>query len=231
MKKLSLLLGGVILSTAVMAQKPTEGAPMSLEGQVGLQSGVAGGNILQFTAPSIRFRYFVMNNLAIRATLGIDNAKQTKTYYENADFSGATGTVASSVNGWRGAIGAEYHFTGTNRLSPYAGLDIRFGGGNTREVGKNVTTAPAYSGTDKYETNAKYGTFGVGLVAGTDFYFAENFYLGLELGLGWASTTNKQDSYSVTTGGTTTTGKSDGLDKTSVLSTNATALFRLGWRF
>lgn len=239
MKKLSLLLGGVILSATVMAQKPTEGAPMSLEGQIGLQSqaGATNGNILQFTAPSIRFRYFVLNNLAIRATVGIENRKTTDTYYEVADFSGATGTVIDRSNGWNGAIGAEYHFAGTNRLSPYAGLDIRFGGGNSSQTGDNVMVVPgppvgfAYSSGDKFETESKYGRFGVGLVAGTDFYFAENFYLGLELGLAWASTTSKQDTYSVTVGGTTTSGKSDGLSKTSTLSTNATGLFRLGWRF
>jgi hypothetical protein len=46
MKKLSLLLGGIILSTAVMAQKPTEGNPFSIEGQMGLTAGAGGGTNL-----------------------------------------------------------------------------------------------------------------------------------------------------------------------------------------
>lgn len=239
MKKLSLLLGGVILSATVMAQKPTEGAPMSLEGGISLQSqaGATNGNILQFTAPSIRFRYFVLNNLAIRATVGVDSKKTTDTYYELPGFTGGTGTVIDRSNGWNGAIGAEYHFAGTSRLSPYAGLDIRFGGGNSSQTGDNVMIVAGppvtigYSSADKFETESKYSTFGVGLVAGTDFYFAENFYLGLELGLNWGSRADKQDTYSITSGGTTTSGKADGLSKTSTLSTVATGMFRLGWRF
>ncbi len=237
MKKLSLLLGGVILSATVMAQKPTEGAPMSLEGQIGLLSGTTNNTVLQFTAPSIRFRYFVLNNLAIRATVGIENDKKTDTYYELPGFTGGTGTVIDRNNEWKGAIGAEYHFAGTSRLSPYAGLEFRFGGGNIRQTGDNVLVVAGppvtvgYSSGDKFEAEAKTSNFGVGLVAGTDFYFAENFYLGLEVGLGWKATTEKQDTYSVTVSGVTTSGKSDGLSKTSNLTTNASALFRLGWRF
>jgi hypothetical protein len=34
-------------------------------------------------------------------------------------------------------------------------------------------------------------TFGLGLVLGTDFYFADHFYLGAELGLGFQSTKYK----------------------------------------
>lgn len=233
MKKLSLLLGGVVLSSMVMAQKPTEGAPMSLEGQVGLQSGIAGGTNLQFTAPSIRFRYFVLDNLAIRATIGLDNEKTETTIYELPDFTGGTGSVINTANGWNAAIGAEYHFPGTERLSPYAGLDIRFGGGATRAEGDNTSDpiADTYTAGDSYTTEAKYGMFGLGLVAGTDFYFAQNFYLGLELGLRWTSMNEKEGTFDVTAAGVNTTGTYSGMVKSSSLTTNATALFRLGWRF
>lgn len=231
MKKLSLLVGGLILTGAVMAQKPADGAPMSLEGQVGLVSGAAGGTNLQFTAPSIRFRYFVAENIAVRVSLMMDNSRDENTLYENPDFSGGTGSVVTKNNGFGVGLGAEYHFAGTERLSPYAGLDIRFGGGKYNEVGDNTNNGSSFTNGDSYEGTQKYSSFGVALVAGTDYYFAENFYMGLELGLTWGSMTDKEGTYSATTGGTTTSGTYSGMSKSSMLTTNATGLFRLGWRF
>ncbi len=202
MKKLSLLLGGVILSTAVMAQKPTEGNPLSLEGQIGLTAGAAGGSNLQFSAPALRLRYFVTPSIAIRLTVGLDNAKTTFNAYENADGTGATGTYEFKRSLTNIAIGGEYHFTGTERLSPYAGLDIKFGMGSMKEDGNNaimVTPTDAGYFLNRTETyTAKASTFGVNLVAGTDFYFAQNFYVGLELGLGFQAMTQKDATREIT---------------------------------
>lgn len=234
MKKLTLLLGGVILSATVMAQKPTDAAPapMSLEGGIGLQGGGGGTNLI-YTVPSIRFRYFVLENLAIRANVQLGNSKSEITIYENVDFTGGTGSVKTIDNNWAAGIGAEYHFKGTERLSPYAGLEVRFGGGAAREEGDNTSDliTNGYTSGDSYTTETKYGTFGLGLVAGTDFYFAENFYFGLEVGLGWTSRNDKEGSFDVTAAGVNVSGVSSGTLKSSSMTTNATGLFRLGWRF
>ena len=72
--------------------------------------------------------------------------------------------------------------------------------------------------------------FGVNLVAGTDFYFAQNFYFGLELGLGWASHKEKEGESSVTFGGNTFIAKSNEAT-TSEFGNNVISTFRLGWRF
>ncbi|MNJ85603.1 hypothetical protein D3C87_30780 [compost metagenome] len=234
MKKLSLLLGGVILSTAVMAQKPTEGAPLSIEGQLGLSALGGAGTNLNFTAPALRLRYFVNENIAIRLTLGLDNAKRTLNAYEFADGTGQSGTYEFKRSMTNIAIGGEYHFTGTSRLSPYAGLDIKFGMGANKEDASNaVMVGPdaAYflNRTETYE--AKASAFGVNLVAGTDFYFAENFYVGLELGLGFTASTEKDATREVTISPNPTVKTVTPEVKSSSFSNNFITNFRLGWRF
>lgn len=227
MKKLSLLVGGLVLSTVAMAQKPdAAGAPVSIEGQLGYNAAS-----FNFQAPSVRARYFVADNIAVRLTLGIDNNSTSDIVYENADFSGGTGTVETTNNAWTLGIGGEYHFTGTDKLSPYVGLDILLGGAKQTTDGSNVDGFNNYSNGDSYSTETPSSGFGVNLVAGTDYYFAENFYLGFELGLGWMSWTDKEGTFSSTSGGTTISGKTNAESKTGMLGNNAIGLFRLGWRF
>lgn len=225
MKKLVVLAGALALTGASFAQKATTDAPFSLEGQFGFNAST-----LSFDAPAIRFRYFATDNIAVRATLGIDNNSETFNYYETElDNSGNSGTEVNKNNGWQFAIGGEYHFEGTEKLSPYGGIDIMLGGG------KSTNSWTNYDGigwnTDfAREVEAKTSMFGVNLVGGVDYYFAENFYFGLELGLGWASVTTKEGTDAVTTGGSTVTSTSNEM-KESFLGNNAVGQFRLGWRF
>jgi len=226
MKKLSLLVGGLILSTAVMAQKPDASVASTLEGQLGWNAST-----LSFNAPSIRYRYFVQDNIAVRVTLGMNNNSTTDNYFENeADNTGKTGTYDTKNNGMNVAIGAEYHFGGTDRLSPYAGIDIMFGSGKSTTDGANSDGSgfvDTYTETSEYKT----GMFGVNLVAGTDYYFAENFYMGLELGLGWQSITQKEGSTTVSLGANPSVTSKSNEAKSSFFGNNAVGTFRLGWRF
>lgn len=242
MKKLSLLLGGVILSTAVMAQKPTEGAPMSLEGNVNGLAAFSFGqstpaNLNNAAGPNIsvaglRFRYFATENIAVRVSLGFNSTKRTQNFYENpTDLSGGAGTFVSKNGSTTIGIGGEYHFKGTEKLSPYAGLDINFGMGKNTTVGEQGNATLGWIGADySEESERKASGFGVGLVAGTDYYFAENFYLGVELGLGFNAHTLKEGMSSITSGGITTETKT-AEEKNSSFATNVQGLFRLGWRF
>jgi len=243
MKKLSLLVGGIILSGAVLAQKPSSDVPMTLEGQLGI-TNPAGGAGLDFVAPSVRFRYFLTDNIAARVTLGINSTSSTNTVYENPDFSGATGEYMIRNAAWNAAVGAEYHFAGTDRLSPYVGLDVIFGGAKTTTEGTNTDgTGSAYVADVSFNSEDPRSIFGVGLALGTDFYFAENFYVGVEMGMAWANVTTKPGSYENTAGGTTTSGDLNGESKdgqfvTGSLPNNVglagltpTGNLRLGWRF
>jgi hypothetical protein len=93
------------------------------------------------------------------------------------------------------AVGYEMHWDGQDRLSPYWGVEAFFMTGNSSyeteywgandidnlgQLEKNVTwTATTSQGTN---------TFGIRLVTGADFYFTDAMYMGVEAGLGFAST-------------------------------------------
>lgn len=225
MKKLAILVGAIALTGSTFAQKATAETPFSLEGQIGLNTST-----LSFSAPAIRFRYFVKDNIAARVTLGISKSSETNNYFENEIAnSGGSGTEINKIGGWAASVGGEYHFAGTDRLSPYGGLDIVFGGGKTTNEWSNYD-GTGYNSDYKRNIEAKTSTVGVNLVAGTDYYFAENFYLGLELGLGFQSTSTKEGSDEIVTGGVTTnTISNEG--KNSDFGNNFISNFRLGWRF
>ncbi|MES2800069.1 MAG: outer membrane beta-barrel protein [Bacteroidota bacterium] len=226
MRKLAILVGAIALTGSSFAQKATSDTPMSLEGQVGFNTST-----LSFSSPAIRFRYFVTENIAVRATLGMSFGTTNEMFYEDEALnSGGEGTYTEKSSSWNLAVGAEYHFAGTDRLSPYAGLDIGFGGGSDSYMGEN-SDGSSYVADFSMEGKDPMSMIGVNLVAGTDFYFAENFYLGLELGLGFGSTTWKEGTSSVTFGGTTTDGPVSNTYKSSSFSNNFISNFRLGWRF
>lgn len=225
MKKLAILVGAIALTGSTFAQKATTDSPFSLEGQLGFNAST-----LSFNAPAIRFRYFVADNIAARLTLGIGNSSETFNYYETEDMnSGASGTEVNKEGGWNVAIGGEYHFAGTDRLSPYGGLDILIGGGSATADWTNYD-GTGYTADFTRAIEAKTSAFGVNLVAGADYYFAENFYLGMELGLGFMSETVKAGTDVTTIGGVSVTSTSNEA-KYSGFGNNFIGNFRLGWRF
>lgn len=225
MKKLAILVGAIALTGSTFAQKATTDSPFSLEGQLGFNAST-----LSFNAPAIRFRYFVADNIAARLTLGINNYSETFNYYATeSDNSGASGTEVNKTGGWNVALGAEYHFAGTDRLSPYAGLDILVGGGSQTNEWTNYDGF-GYTADYTRSIEAKTSNFGVNLVAGADYYFAENFYLGMELGLGFGTETVKAGTDVTTIAGTPTTVTSNE-EKYSAFGNNFIGNFRLGWRF
>jgi outer membrane protein W len=225
MKKLAILVGAIALTGSTFAQKATTDSPFSLEGQLGFNAST-----LSFNAPAIRFRYFVADNIAARLTLGIANSSETFNYYETENTNaGASGTEVNKVGGWNVAIGGEYHFAGTDRLSPYGGLDILVGGGKSTNDWTNYDGL-GYTADFTRAIEAKTSAFGVNLVAGADYYFAENFYLGMELGLGFMSETVKAGTDVTTTGGVSVTNTTNE-EKYSGFGNNFIGNFRLGWRF
>ncbi len=232
MKKLAVLLGAMAITGASFAQSMD--TPMSLEGVLGYN-----GSSLNWSAPTIRFRYFVNENIAGRVQLGLGDgtgtpASESYTYYENADATGNSGTVDISRSGWNAQIGGEYHMSATDRLSPYFALGIDFGGGSYSETWTNSDGGSYVDGLSA-QVDAGYSMFGVSAGAGVDFYIVENLYLGVELGLGYSSM-NYDDvttSVTVSAGGTstTTTDIAGNAKETYTGTGSPSANFRLGWRF
>ncbi|TNF46310.1 MAG: hypothetical protein EP305_11495 [Bacteroidetes bacterium] len=225
MKKLAILVGAIALTGSTFAQKATTDAPMSLEGQFGYNAST-----MSWSAPSIRFRYFAADNIAGRLTLGINNTSETFNYYETENTNGGgSGTEVNKSSMTMIGIGGEYHFAGTDRMSPYGGLDIMIGMGNSTAEWSNYDGS-GYNSDFTASIDAPVSSFGVNLVAGTDYYFAENFYLGLELGLGMSSMTVKEGTTTATSGGVTISDVSN-VEKYSSFGNNFISQFRLGWRF
>jgi outer membrane protein W len=211
-------------TTLAMAQKPTEGAPHSVEVQMNLT-----GDVNTIVAPTLKYRYFLSENMAIRFGLGFNGSKETNNFTENADGTGATGSQELQSSSWEVAPGFEYHFAGTDRLSPYLGVAIAIGGGKDTETWTN-SDGSQYVEDLSADVENPFSTFGVGLLAGADFYFAENFFVGAEFGYLISSVTEKEGSISVSAGGTTTSATTPER-KFSANGFGETAAIRLGWRF
>lgn len=174
-------------------------------------------------------RYFLADDLAARVSLSLNNSSTKDYYYENPNNAGGEGTEINKISMTTIALGAEKHFAGTDKLSPYIGADLVYGMGNTSAkwdkfdgIGYNADV----TATVKNPTSM----FGLNLVAGTDFYFAENFYVGLELGLGFMSTSEKAGETVFTNAGTSVTTLTEPA-KSSSFGNNFIGNARLGWRF
>lgn len=227
MKKIMIFVGALTLSGSMFAQKATKDNPFSLEGQMSFNTST-----LSFNAPSLRMRYFFTDNFASRVSLTINNSSTKDYYYELADNKGGEGTEINKTTMIAFSLGAEKHFTGTDKLSPYVGADLVYGVGNTSakwDKFDGVGYSPNISATVKNPSTM----MGLNLVAGTDFYFAENFYAGLELGIGIQSINEKAGETSVTTSGATTTTTTTYTEpsKSSSFGNNFIGNLRLGWRF
>ncbi len=231
MKKLAILVGALVLTGSTFAQKATLDNPFSLEGVLNYTTGSG----VDWSAPTIRARYFVNDNIAARVQLGLGDGmgtpnSETYDFYENGDGTGATGTYEIKRSAWNAQVGAEYHLSGTDRISPYFMLGINFGGGSENWDGSN-SDGSSYVADYKEEATMKMSMFGVGLGAGLDVYVFENVYLGVELGLNFSSMTYDDTEMTVTTGGMTFKSVSPGYKETYLNTGAANAAFRLGWRF
>ena len=131
----------------------------------------------------IKYRKFTDATTALRATVFLGmGSTTTKTLGAGSDGKGELKTVKSNFN-ISIQPGIEKHFVGTDRLSPYYGAEaiIGFGSNGTKE-----DDTYGADNTVKAIKSSKQGTLNIGVnaFAGMDFYFADNIYLGAELGFG-----------------------------------------------
>ncbi|MEJ8757081.1 hypothetical protein WG947_08745 [Pontibacter sp. H259] len=122
----------------------------------------------------LRARYFASNDIAYRLSLGL-----------NYDYDKISEEAHTRVFGLTLAPGIEKHFAGTNRLSPYIGaeLPISMQSAKYEDDDNTIEGATSIGGG-----NRSFFSVGLNAVAGVDFYFAKNFYVGVELGTGLAYT-------------------------------------------
>jgi outer membrane protein W len=226
-KKLLLVAACAAFGLSAFAQRPVDANPFSLEGGLNLTGGST------FSAPAITLRYFAADNFAGRLGLMYSSNKTVDNYYGTKDFlpvadSLGTRTVNNSMT-WV-SIGGSYHFSQLDRLSPYAAVDIMIGSGSTNESWSDFDGFGFEKGVSA-KVNTSNSGFGFKLAAGFDYYFAENVFIGAELGFMSMSTNDKGGEASFTSGSSTTTIKLLSQGNSSSFSNTATSAIRLGWRF
>jgi hypothetical protein len=196
MKKLVFALALVsLVSFGAQAQKQM-GDEHNIElGFTPLGDGVIDGTVL-------KYRNFLEDNRAFRVSLMLDNSTDVFVI-DQADIEDILGsevptpqlneTTKNSLFGL--AVGYEIHWDGKDRLSPYWGVEAFFMTGNssyeTEYWGANdIDNVGQDAKNVTWTTTTSQGanTFGIRLVTGVDFYFTDAMYMGVEAGLGFAST-------------------------------------------
>lgn len=214
--------------TSIHAQesrKPVQGVFTT---QVGFALSNSWNNINSF---GMNGRYFLQDQLAGRLSIQRSGSKTSQTFYENADGTGQEGTFTNSNSNLNFMLGIEKHFTGTKHLSPYAGIELGVGFGNTKTEG-DKSNGNNFVNNYSEESSRKNSSMGINAFLGFDYWITDGIYLGVEyqiISLG--SNRLKDGERSVSSGGVTTKTTIPG-NKTSYFNTvGATPLFRLGWRF
>jgi len=130
----------------------------------------------------IRYRKFTSATRAIRAEVFLGFQSSTDNMIaENEDeteLSMGESSFDISIS-----AGIENHWAGTDRLSPYWGYVGSLGFGSERETQEFITNAD--NDVEKLVTTSQGSlTIGVAGVVGCDYYFADNIYIGTEIGFG-----------------------------------------------
>lgn len=229
MKKLAILVGAIALSGTTLAQRPEGSNPFSLEGGLSLNATEN-----TFSAPTIKLRYFATDNIAGRLGLSYNSSKMVENVYGlDANFeptADSLGTITIKESMTWVSIGGSYHFSQLEKLSPYVALDLMYGMGSYNEQWADSDGTDYVKGVDA-EIDTKSSGIGFGLSAGFDYYFAQNVFIGAELGLMYTSENDKGGTVSVTSGNSTTNLDILSSGKSSSMGNSATAAIRLGWRF
>lgn len=197
MKKTLLLLSSIAVLSSASAQEAVfkqEAKNKNLE----LQFSPLGGTPLSIGG--LKFRYFTSEKSAIRVNLFVGSS--SKTDITQQDSASTTSGVPSlnELKDKKSSLefsirpGFEKHFAGTDRLSPYMGVELAFGMKTSSETNESEaayvignttpTTNTVYTKTTKGKDG--YISFGGNLLAGFDWYFSKKVYMGAELGFGVA---------------------------------------------
>ena len=228
MKKTILFAALALATTGLFAQKQT-GGEKNLEVQF---SPLGGSNV---SISGLRFRMFNTEASALRLSFFVGGSS-TETVQQEADNDIDALELLDTDKEFSFSIrpGYEKHFEGTDRLSPYVGAELSF-------TSTSTTTEDQEQYIDEdgdpqvQTTTTKGGTssFGLNLLAGTDFYFADNIYLGAEIGFGFASSKDKDNetTFENAPDGFEDTTSTVGNEKSNAWGPNYQATLRLGWLF
>jgi outer membrane protein W len=224
----------VLLMVSAQAQFKPTGGSFGME----VQFRPLGINLIENTSTSpflvanginlygISARFFCIDQLELRTDLyfGFNSAKE-KT--KNALLGPEEQVRTNSTTLFGLNLGANYHFKGTERISPYVGGIIGFGIGNGVE--KYTNHGYVADNSSKQKGGAMLVDFAA--VTGFNWYIVNGLYLGAEMGLGLEFAKDLKGKTETKIGGTTTTTSIDPVNSTFGLGFFANPTIRLGWKF
>ena len=197
MKKVALFFAfAVACVSGTFAQKQTGG-----EKNFEVQFAPLGGNPVSISG--IRFRMFNTESSAFRIGLFVGGTKDVTVNTQPGQVEQDQPELLTTDRSFNFSIrpGYEKHFAGTDRLSPYIGGELLIGLGRTSTETEKYGDASFDNGAQYsvWTTTEKNGTFdlGVNILFGTDFYFADNIYLGAEFGFGLLSSKENDGEFEV----------------------------------
>jgi len=207
MKKVILSFALALTTVAGAFAQKQQGGEKNLE----VQFAPLGGSPIGIDG--IRLRLFNSDGTgAIRVRLGLGGTNDVtvrQQAYETPNAGGTMTTVPELYDtektfNFSIRPGYEMHFEGTDRLSPYVGAELMFGMGSetlTKEFQDGINDTedndPAKWATWEAERKRGTTTFGLNAVAGFDFYFVDNLYLGAEIGFGFQNKKYKNQEITV----------------------------------
>lgn len=233
MKKIVLSASLVALSLFAKAQDAT-GEHKPVQGDVTTEfsyGGLFNNTQLGLNNGQLKFRYFVADNLAGRIGFNVSSSSQTDHVYGNDD---EVGSSRQSTNNVGFNLGLEKHFTGSDRLSTYAGADLLL----QLNSEKQKLTDTNFSGSS-YLAGAsgkgKSGSTGIGLrlVTGADYYIVKKVYIGGELGWGFLYTVARDTKFEYKSETTTVTDSFPAEEgaRSFEVKPSVVGAIRLGFRF
>ena len=245
MKKASIVVAALLLATAGVQAQENEATFGPQAGSFGVELNFTPFGSSVFSTQGIKVRYFFNEKMAIRGTIDFSVSPRTDFSYTTtgvgADERKVEYKSKSNTGSFAIAPGFEYHFAHFKRGSVYAGAEIGFGmqtasyklTNDDDEASVSVKGAN-FDFTDPASTGDRASTsFGVGLFTGVDVYVFKQLYIGAELGLRFATTTEGK----VTVKTTDNLGEGT-LDKTFEDHARSSSFgffcepaFRLGWTF
>jgi outer membrane protein W len=235
MRKIFLITAVVLFIGSIHAQfKPTGGTfGMEVQFRPFGNNVIESGNISPFLTNNgvknlfgVSARYFCIDQLELRADLLFGfNSNKTKSTNTPAGQEPQITRESGTLFGLN--LGVNYHFKGTERISPYVGAVVGFGLLNTS---KNIShlnfIADDFS---KAKQGGVYTNFA--FATGFNWYIVNGLYLGAEVGLGLEFAKELKSTTTTKIGGTENKVTVDPSKSAFGLNFYANPAIRLGWKF
>jgi outer membrane protein W len=223
---LSVIAASAIAGSAQEARAQVSGVK-SEQGSFALEVGFSPfeleGNNIQLHNGQIRMIYSVSERIGIRLGLGFAATTESD---DNGQSSDEWTRMTTKTNRVELSPGLVYNFDGTDRLTPYIGVEVNFS-----TLSANTTTeAKDFKQVTKNEGDL-FNTVGLGVFSGFNYYFAKNLYIGAEAGLAFENRSLKNSIIETTTSGRTETVEPKNKRSMTGVGVIAMPSLRLGWAF